>query len=193
MLCSVGFGFIKNVLKKSEGNYLEIGIFDGDLISSLAKEFPEKKFYGVDPFIEDGYTELLTNVKKGNSINEQKSKAMKKLSQYKNLKYFIETSEEFYKKIVDYPIDDFNITTVLIDGSHWYKDVIIDTEVSMTLIGNKKGMIIFDDVNVPEVREAYIDFKEKHKTSITQSSVILEVNGQPGITVAYINGGEIYA
>lgn len=193
MLCSVGFGFIKNVLKKSEGNYLEIGIFDGDLISSLAKEFPEKKFYGVDPFIEDGYTELLTNVKKGNSINEQKSKAMKKLSQCTNLKYFIETSEEFYKKIVDYPIDDFNITTVLIDGSHWYKDVIIDTEVSMTLIGNKKGMIIFDDVNVPEVREAYIDFKEKYKTSITQSSVILEVNGQPGITVAYINGGEIYA
>ena len=190
MLCSVGFGFLKTEIRKFQGNYLEIGIFDGDLISSLARENADKMFYGIDPFIEDGYTEKLTNVLKGNTITSQKDTALSKLSKCKNLAYFIETSEDFSKHLTDEECDKFNISCVLIDGSHWYKDVVIDYDIAVRLIKDKKGFIVFDDVNVPEVEQAWNTFLEKYKSIITKTSVILTVNNKSGITVAYLNGGE---
>lgn len=193
MLCSVGFGFLKTEIRKFKGNYLEIGIFDGDLISSLASENADKMFYGIDPFIEDGYTEKLTNVKKGKTISNQKDLALSKLSKHKNLAYFIETSEEFNNRLTDDECDKFDISCVLIDGSHWYKDVVIDYEIAVRLIKNKKGLIVFDDVNVPEVKQALNKFLEDYKHIITKFSVILTVNDKPGITVVYLNGGENYA
>ena len=36
--------------------YLEIGSYDGEGIAMLSNKFPDKTFYSIDPFIEDGHT-----------------------------------------------------------------------------------------------------------------------------------------
>lgn len=54
LCCTAGFEFMNNKLASIKSNYLEIGVFDGDSIAGLAKKYPDKKIYAIDPFI--GYS-----------------------------------------------------------------------------------------------------------------------------------------
>lgn len=194
MLCTTGYNFLKSEIKRFNGNYLEIGIFDGDLISSLAGDNPNKKFYGIDPFIEDGYTIHTTKVFAGNTMVSQKEIALSKLDRLSNLKYYVETSLEFLNKLTDEQSNDLDVDIVLIDGSHWYKDVIVDIEISLKLIKNKKGVIIFDDLHVPEVLKACNEFFYNHRATITKITnterIEVDTTKKLNTLVFFMNGGE---
>jgi hypothetical protein len=197
MLCTTGYNFLRNEIKRFKGNYLEIGIFDGDLISSLARENPNKNFYGIDPFIEDGHTIHTTKVSAGNTIVNQKQVALSKLDELSNLKYYIETSLEFLNKLTDEQCRELDVDIVLIDGSHWYKDVIIDSEIALKLIKSKKGIIIFDDLHVPEVLKACDEFLNNHQSIITKVTntdrTDVNMNSKPNTLIVFVNGGELDA
>ena len=158
MLCINGFNFFMEILKQSPHNYLEIGVYDGDCISKLAKAYPGKQFYGVDPFIEDGCTSVHTNVEKGQPISLQKDQALRATKGLSNVKLLEMTSVDFSKHIDDDLIKLMDIAWVLIDGSHEYKDVVNDYKLALRLIGNRSGGIVFDDTDIPEVRRAYREF-----------------------------------
>jgi hypothetical protein len=197
MLCTTGYNFLRNEIKRFKGNYLEIGIFDGDLVSSLARENPNKNFYGIDPFIEDGHTSGITKVLKGNTIVSQKQVALSKLDELSNLKYYVETSLEFLNKLTDEKCSELNVDIVLIDGSHWYNDVIIDSEIALKLIKNKKGIIIFDDLHVPEVLKACDEFLNNHASIITKVTntdrTEVNTNSKTNTLIVFVNGGELDA
>jgi len=61
ILATKFYNKISHRLSKFDGNFLEIGTFNGMGTSNLAKEFPEKQFYVIDPFIEDGNTGYIVN------------------------------------------------------------------------------------------------------------------------------------
>ena len=55
-----------------------------------------------------------------------------------------------------------NIDCVFVDGSHHYKDIMIDIDVAMKCFSNnenKKGIIIFHDVEIDDVGKAISEFK----------------------------------
>ncbi|HET8688291.1 MAG TPA: class I SAM-dependent methyltransferase [Methanosarcina sp.] len=163
MFCQSGFNYFADKFKTSDLNCLEIGIFNGDSIGTLASMFPEKKFYGVDPFIEDGYTSHTSGVQRHERILTQKENAYRNIQGKPNATIFEETSGSFAARLTDEMVKELNVGWVLIDGSHHYADVVIDIKLAMRLIGDKKGGIIFDDVCVPEVGKAYAEFLEEYK------------------------------
>lgn len=190
-LCAAGLTFIRSVLGNFQGNYLEIGVFNGELISELGQVFSGKKIIGVDPFIEDGNTVTITNTPKGGKINVQLQNTLNAISGKPNITVFEMTSKEFLEQLTQEQIDDFNINIVLIDGSHWYDDVVIDFEISKRLINTKPGIIVVDDIGpgMPEVERAKEEFKSRNSDLITKVTL-----PQGGIVEAiFLNGGEKYA
>ncbi len=183
MFCQSGFNYFVNALKTSEYNCLEIGIFNGDSIATLSSIYPEKKFYGVDPFIEDGYTSHTSGVPRHERIMTQKENAYRNIDGKTNVTIFEETSASFAARLTDEMVKELNVGWVLIDGSHHYADVVIDIKLAMRLIGNKQGGIVFDDVCVPEVGQAYREFLEEYKG---QYGPVLDIYlNEPGHILAH--------
>ena len=190
-LCAAGLTFIKSVLGNFQGNYLEIGVFNGELISELGQQFTDRKIIGIDPFIEDGNTVTITNAIKGGKINTQRQNTLNAISDKPNVTLFEMTSKDFLGQLTQEQIDEFNINIVLIDGSHWYDDVVIDFEISRRLINTKPGIIVVDDIGpgMPEVERAKEEFKAQHSNLVTKVTL-----PQGGIVEAiFLNGGEKYA
>lgn len=167
-MCSTVYAFLKQEISNLTGNHLDIGVFDGDGMCLLASNYNKKTIYGIDPFIEDGYTCNQTQVKKGENMLSQKDITENNLKNYNNTCLYITTSEDFLKNLTDKIINDMNITSVFIDGSHWFKDVMIDANIAFQLIGNKKGIITFDDLSIPEVKKAYEEILELYQDKITK-------------------------
>lgn len=163
MFCVPGFDFFNRQLKNSPYNYLEIGVFNGDSIAQLGREHPDHKIFGVDPFIEDGYTSGHTDVVQGQSANQQKINTAENIKGLQNVVLFEMMSSEFANTLSDTMIADMNVGWVLIDGSHHYPDVIQDAKLAMRMIGNRSGGIVFDDVNLPGVASAYREFLQQYQ------------------------------
>lgn len=164
MLAVTAYDFIRKELKNYNGNYLETGVFDGSGIASLAKEYPEKMFYGIDPFIDDGNTTFQTGSLRGEAIPTIREKAIEAISKFENIKLF-------ECKSVDFKIQpELNISFVLIDGDHSFIHATIDSIIAMELIGEKDGFIIFDDYQVPEVQKAVSLFKKLYKHRIEETN-----------------------
>ena len=51
-------------------NYLEIGCYDGVDLAVLAERFSDKRIFGIDPFISDGW--LAPDLPKDSFLTEQK-------------------------------------------------------------------------------------------------------------------------
>ena len=163
MFCRPGFIFFRQELSKSDLNYLEIGVFNGDSIAELAKLNPNKMIYGIDPFIEDGCTMHTTHVKENESMPVQRQNTYNNISGLSNIKLFEQKTSEFDNT------QDLNIGWILIDGSHHYEDVCIDIKIAMKQIGNKKGGIVFDDTNYAPVIQAHNEFLIEYKDRITNT------------------------
>lgn len=200
VLCGAGFGFFKSYLPKTPGNYLEIGVFEGDSLRDLSAALPDKRLIGVDPFIEDGYTSHATGSERGGHNATQESITEKNLQGRNNVVLHKVTSKEFYETLTEQAMKNLNITAVLIDGSHHYEDVALDFELAKKLIDNKPGVIVTDDIcGVADVLRAYREFLENNKDIITgvkqlQLGYIEYENMTPGNQVAaiFLNGGEQY-
>jgi hypothetical protein len=154
MFCQPGFEYFQRELPGSTHNYLEIGVFNGDSIAALARNNPNLTIYGVDPFLEDGYTQHTTHVNRHEFMPEQQRNTHNNIKGLSNVTLFEKTSEAFAGTITDELVAIMDVAWVLIDGSHHYRDVIIDVDLALRLIGSRPGGIVFDDLNLDDVDRA---------------------------------------
>lgn len=161
-----------NNLKDYDGNYLEIGVFNGDSIASLGDIYPNKKIYGVDPFIEDGNTSHATSKGVGEILIHQKESTLNLIKDKSNVVLFEMTSKRFFEELNNKKIKELNINAVFIDGDHHYEHVKNDVELTLDLIGNKKGLVIFDDTRLEDVQKAMNDFEQVLGSRITNKEYI---------------------
>jgi len=172
---------VTNYLKICPGNYLEIGVYDGVTMCSIALNNPNVTVIGIDPFIDDGHTYH----ERGTPLPTQKENCIHNISICPNIKLFDCVSELFLQKVKDsgnnktdlekdlFDLNKLNISVVYVDGSHHEKDIDIDVELSVLCIGNKKGIIIFDDLWNGDVNAGIARSLEKYK--------ILKPSGKSGI------------
>lgn len=183
MFCEPAHHFFRNHSIGSPCNILEIGVFNGDSIANLADVFPNKTIYGIDPFIEDGYTTDHTGVGKNSFMNAQYANTLENIKNYPNAILFNTTSEDFYNQLTKKQINKMNVSWVLIDGSHHYTDVAIDVKLAIDLIGDKPGGIVFDDVNLSGVGKAYQEFLITYNNKIAPPQDLY--GAHPGHIIAH--------
>lgn len=169
--------------KKYQGNYIEIGCFDGQNLCLVAEGIPNSIAFGIDPFLGDvftlpslGYEES----KSGKRESISKQNLYNNIKNYKNVIFFEKTTEQFMNSISDLEIIYMNISVCYVDGCHHENFVIYDALASLKFIGNKKGVIVFDDMHNPEVLSAvskFISFMQENKIKFQdQSEGILLIN-----------------
>ena len=149
-----------DTLKKYQGNYLEIGVYNGDAIANIARAYPEKYIIGIDPFIEDGCTSHDSGVVKGNRLITQRDETYRNIKDLKNVFFYEMTSGYFYQNITEKHVSDANVNVVMIDGDHSYDAVKTDIDLALRMIGNKNGEISFDDISLDDVKRAMIYFEK---------------------------------
>jgi hypothetical protein len=168
---------VSEELKNSEYNCLEIGVFNGAGTALLGNNFPNKTIYAVDPFIEDGNTDWITRVGFGNNLNIQKENFYNNVKHLSNIVPFEESSDSFSKKLKPSLIKQMNVGWVIIDGDHSYEAVSIDYNLALKLIDSKPNSgIVFDDVNLPGVDQAFNEFKQKYNSIIKNIEHYSNVN-----------------
>ena len=187
MFCVPGFELFRMSLRRDHLNYLEIGVYNGDSIATLARMNPNKTIYAIDPFIEDGRTTHDTGVDRGEYMSQQEINTRKNIEGLENVVLFKMTSEEFSDMLTDEMVDLMNIGHVLIDGSHHYRDVVIDYELATRLFGNKPGVVVFDDAHLEDVAQAREEFQTKYNDKI-DNTVDLYIS-RPGHIIAYFMNG----
>jgi hypothetical protein len=164
-------------LQKTEYNSLEIGVFNGAGTALVGRSLLDKTIYAIDPFIEDGNTNWITQVGKGNQLNIQKQNCYNNIKDLSNVVLFETTSKEFNKKLTKKMINEMNVGWVIIDGDHNYNPVTIDYELAIKIINQKKNSgIIFDDITLPGVKSAIDDFLGKYKDIISSVNYVNNVN-----------------
>jgi len=168
MFCQPAFEFMQVVLANSPLNYLEIGIYNGDSIAQLGTLNKDKKIFAVDPFIEDGNTSHNSGVHQGESLVNQKESSYNLIKDLENVKIFEMTSKQFLQELTPTMIEELNVGCVLIDGSHHYDDVVLDGILALSLIASKSGIVIFDDVNLPDVNRAHNEWTTANKDIIAE-------------------------
>lgn len=162
--------FVTSKLNKISGNYLEIGVYDGESIETLASLFPNKKIYGIDPFIEDGHTSWNSRRLIGEKLESQKKHTINRIKDKSNIIFFEMTSKLFYENLTIENIEKYNVEIVFIDGDHHYDNVVNDLNLAVSLLNNKKGIIILDDIHMPDVKTAQQEFLSKYQTKIVETS-----------------------
>src|SRR5436190_517016 len=112
ILASHAFDFFYEELQHQPGNYLEIGCFEGFALRELAKVYPQKMFYGIDPFIEDGNTYgHQVAAKVGETMVEQRRIARANTEGGHNIR-LIEQSSMDAAKASDDDLHSLNVTAV---------------------------------------------------------------------------------
>ena len=154
-------------LPKMDGNYFEIGVFNGAGFARVAKENLKKKCYAVDPFIEDGHTNASSGIDTGSYMNQQKENFLENTKDFDNITLFEMTSTEFANQLTDQLVNDMNISMVTIDGDHHYEHVIKDFDIAVQLL-KQGGHIVVDDTNIAGVSQAFNEFKEKFSSRISK-------------------------
>jgi len=139
------------------GNYLEIGVFEGDMLRDFAERWPNKMFYGIDPFLSDCDTIGHTGVPIGERLERQRACAHENFKDRPNIKFFEQTSKDFLDQKSNEELASMCIQVVYVDGSHTYLDTFTDLCLSAKLIKNE-GLIYVDDINLPEVFRAVDHF-----------------------------------
>ncbi len=144
-------------IPKWKGNYLEIGVYEGDMLKDFAERWPDKTFYGIDPFISDKDTIGHTGVPIGERMCMQQAAARNNFHGISNIKFFLQTSKSFMEEQNDYDLDWMTVRVVYVDGNHSYDDTLNDLCLSARLIKGD-GLIYVDDFNLPDVLMATQDF-----------------------------------
>lgn len=152
----------------SKGNYLEIGSWTGGGICFLAENFPYKNFYSVESFIQEPEISVNKFIENTNDIKNIHLISMNSIVFNK----FINGNSSFFN------LEEMNIDTILIDGSHIYNDVVQDIDTSIKILQNKIGFIFFHDyVGKDDVKKAVNEFKISYKNQI----LFEDINGDASI------------
>jgi len=160
ILCRPAFLYFLNHLKDYPGNYLEIGVFEGYSLRELAKEYPDKMIYGVDPFIEDGHTTGHNGVPKGERMWAQREATYRNINGIHNIAFFETESRNWGWNLPVGYIKEMNISCILVDGDHSYKECSNDLRLSLMCIPNG-GVIWVDDQGLPSVIQAVEEFTKE--------------------------------
>lgn len=164
------FKFFYEELENTPGNYLEIGTFEGYMLRELAKLYPKKMFYGIDPFIEDGNTTGHNDgVHKGEFMYRQCEITNANVEGVPNIVFYQESSREWIKRQSSEDIHHMKVTSVFVDGDHSYEEALNDLSIAAAIMENG-GVIYVDDAELPTVNQALVEF---------------------GFKSEYINGGAI--
>ena len=151
-------GIIKEHLYSSQV-YLEIGSFDGEGIVMLSRLFPDKTFYSIDPFIEDGHTSG-NGVGKGDLLTVIRETFYKNIRTCGNIFHFDMTDDAFMKGRL------YNLISpdvLFIDGNHSFEYVTLDLQLAELFAKKKKLFVVMDDtVNIEAVVRALDEFKLRH-------------------------------
>jgi predicted O-methyltransferase YrrM len=166
---------VRSRLESSQCNYLEIGLFNGFGFATIANENPHIKFVGVDPFIEDGHTIGTSGATAGSRISQQQASCEHHIADLTNVELNIMTSHEFLQSLTKEKIDAYNIGTVIIDGNHHYEYVVNDYKLAMMVIDHRPGVIVFDDIAVSGVSQAYQEFCTQHSDRIDRTVNVRDV------------------
>jgi len=158
ILCRNAFLYFLNHLKDYPGNYLEIGVFEGYSLKELAKAYPNKMIYGVDPFIEDGHTTGHNGVPKGEPTVAQREATYRNIKELENVRFFEEKSS-VWGDITNSPkaVNFMNISAVLVDGDHSYEECANDLRIALRCL-DKGGVMWVDDQGLPSVAQAVGEF-----------------------------------
>lgn len=166
MFCRAAYDLAVKELPVLGRNYLEIGVFAGDAVGKLARQFPNLVFHGIDPFIEDGYTTHTTGQEQGNKMPVQQQQARSNFDAWPNAYLHEMTSEQFDHDYSDGLLAQLDVGFVLIDGDHHREPASLDGKLAMRLIGSGAGVVVWDDCNLPEVNQAYQAWLVKYQDRI---------------------------
>jgi len=159
ILCEFLYTAVQSYLDNNPVNYLEIGVFNGAGFGRIARNNLNINCIGIDPFIEDGWTSAGSNVDIGQSMPIQYQYAHENIQGLSNAHLHIETSYKFFENLTRDYIESAKIGVVLIDGAHNYDCVVNDFKLAMSVIDNKQGLIVVDDLHIHGVSQAYEEFK----------------------------------
>ncbi len=147
--------------------YLEIGSFDGEGIAMLSKRFPDKIFYSIDPFIEDGHTSRGTGVVVGKPLPGIREHFYSSIKDCENVFHFDMTDEAFIRgRLYNLIYPDI----LFIDGNHSFESVTLDLRLAEVFARNKRLLVVMDDtVNIEGVARALGGFKTSHPEIVFNS------------------------
>ena len=135
---------------------MEIGSYDGEGIAMLSNKYPDKMFYSIDPFIEDGNTSDSSGIKKGCPLSEIRKLFVKNTKALKNITHFDMTTEEFIERDL---YRNLLIDLLFIDGDHSEEGTLMDLSLALLLASNKRVFVIMDDLYLDSVVSALHDFE----------------------------------
>ncbi len=153
-------------IPKYMGNYLEIGVYDGDALREFATRWPHKKFFGIDPFISDKDITDHCGVPIGQVMTSQQESTHNNFRGIPNIMFFEGTSKLFLDTVPQTELDNMRISVVYVDGSHTYDDTMTDLILAGRCI--RQGLIYVDDVGLPAVEMAICDFKGLNEPRIVE-------------------------
>lgn len=152
-------------------SYLEIGVFDGILISLLAERVPKMLCYGIDPFQSaentgGGHWEYFyTNNK-----------------DYENVHFYKDKSEIILPRLLD---EGCEFDLIFVDGNHSYEASKIDTDYSFKLL-SPVGAMVLHDANMPGVARTIKEMgKEVYFDSFVQNTIGLHSWSGNGIPIIF--------
>ena len=152
---------LEKVLRKyRNGSFMEIGSFDGEGILAISRIHPDRTFYSIDPFIEDGNTTQKTNKKRGQKLDDIQAKFIANTKKRKNIVHVNMTTKQFIDEKL---YEGINVSVLFIDGNHAYKSVLIDLSLASLLATNNKVCVVMDDVSYSGVKKALAKFRETNK------------------------------
>jgi hypothetical protein len=128
-----------------DGDFLEIGTFMGKTTVFLSllieQQFPESKFYTIDPYTQAGFKDFSNPSLQAESTYNHFLKHTDGLSNHTHFKD--------YSQNVRDEIKDGSISFAFIDGDHSYKGALNDYNnyVDKVRVG---GVIVFDDYRNPK-------------------------------------------
>lgn len=187
MMCYPGYELFTMALHRDSRNYLEIGVFEGDGLAHLALAAPHKSVFGVDPFIEDGFTSHASGDSQTEHMSQVEQTATANTKDLANAVLFKMTGQEFADMLTDEMINLMDIGHVLIDGSHHYEDVQVDYELAIKLLNGKPGIIVFDDAQLEGVKRAHDEFVNKYSAQI-DNTVDIYMTEPNHIFAHFLNG-----
>ncbi len=111
---------IRIIEENSFNSFLEVGVWQGDNLIPIAKNFPKVKCYGVDPYsgnsFDDCYKGEIMALKDASYYNDLYQNVIDKISKFKNVEVIRATSAQAAVKFENESID-----VVFIDARHDYQ------------------------------------------------------------------------
>jgi hypothetical protein len=126
------------------------------------------------------------------SLSTPKGQGHENIAGLKNITLYECTSTEFFHNLAVENAQQLNVTAVFIDGNHHEPHVINDVDLAMTLIGNNRGVVFFDDIDhiARYLFQLLFKFRDKitgFQENRSKQTMIWYLNGENPVDVVALN------